>query len=306
VLLVRDCAQVVGSRLRARGYPLALPYPYPGGTVPVQGIAGAWIEDSSVWLSQSEIYGNATRPPLSGTLGDGGLGIVALDSRIQLARTIVRGAQSGGRLSGVPGFGGVGLSATQSTIVVHGGVDNMIVGPPAFEYLAPGTVGLGLAASAVALDGSSSLTYASDAVFLGGSASTSFPPAPAFTIAAGASLVALPHRLPTVSFADATVALGATLTIDISGQPGVDHVRAVALETAPSVAVPGALGALLVDLATVVAFDVVPLGPTGTASISVQVPNDPALAGIEVVEQAAQLLPTGIVISPAAFASLGF
>jgi hypothetical protein len=96
------------------------------------------------------------------------------------------------------------------------------------------------------------------------------------------------------------------LTIEIAGQPGFDHIRVAALQTAPAVTFPGVSGTLVIDLQAVFLTEVVTLGPAGVATSSVTVPADPSLAGIQVVEQAAQVLPGGIAISPPALVSLGF
>ena len=60
----------------------------------------------------------------------------------------------------------------------------------------------------------------------------------------------------------------------------------------------GALGSVVVDLSTIFLWHFDTLDPTGNLTSFVTVPLDPSLAGVEVVEQCAQALPSGLVISP--------
>jgi hypothetical protein len=159
-------------------------------------------------------------------------------------------------------------------------------------------IGFGTAGSAVSLDGSSSLVYGVDVSLLGGTGTASLPPAPPLAAAAGSIVDARAEQLPTVSITPASASLGSQLTVRLSGEPGVDYIRAVGLRTMPALGVPGALGSVVVDLSTVFFWPVDTLDPTGNLTSFVTVPLDPSLAGVEVVEQCAQALPSGLVISP--------
>jgi hypothetical protein len=248
----------------------------------------------------------ATRPVTTGFGGDGGDGIRLIDATLHLGRTSSAGCQSGGRQNGVPGFGGAALRAITSTILLHGGTGNALWGADGLEVSGNGSVGLGFAGHAIVLDSASVLTYAPDVNLLPGDGTATLPPGVAIAASAGASLIPMAVRLPTVSITPAFAPLGSTLLIEIAGQPGIDHFRVTALATAPAVSFAGVSGSLLVDLQTVILTEVQTLGAPGIATSSVTVPNDPSLAGIEIVEQAAQALPGGVAISPPVLVSLGF
>ena len=114
----------------------------------------------------------------------------------------------------------------------------------------------------------------------------------------GSTVAPHPHRLPVVSITPTNASVGATVSVQLTGEPNVDLIRAIALQTAAPLFIPGVLGAVVVDLQSVLVYPIDPLGPTGTVTSSVTLPADPGLAGLEFIEQAAQVLPTGIALSP--------
>lgn len=306
ILYVRDCAQVVASGVHAGGSLYVYPLATPGGASPAHGLAGMLIERSSFWLMDGSADGNATRQPSTGFGGDGGAGLAAIDSSVQIGRSVVRGAQSGGLQNAVPGIGGVGLDAVGGHILIHGASGNSVIGATAYEQSPAGWVGLGSSGAAIRLDATSSLTYAADVALVPGGGTASIPAAPQMVVAPGSTVLALGQRLPTTSITPPFALPGTTLTVVNSGQPGLDHIRAVTLQTAPAFTFGGVLGTLLVDLPTVVFWHIEPLGPSGVQTTLVQVPIDPSLGGIQVVEQAAQVLATGVAISPPVLITLGF
>jgi hypothetical protein len=156
----------------------------------------------------------------------------------------------------------------------------------------------------VLLDATSTLAYASDVMLVGGLGTSFLPPAPPISWAPGATITPLAERLPTVALSPHSISIGTTLTVQLSGQPGLDHIRAVALQTSPGVALSGAYGKLLVSLPTVAAIEVVSLGASGAATIFVPIPADPSLVGLEIVEQGAQFLSFGAMLSPPVLCSL--
>jgi hypothetical protein len=193
----------------------------------------------------------------------------------------------------VPGAGGHGVRAEGSLVAIHGGVGNATSGANAFPQ-----ANLGTAGSAVSLDGASGLIYGVDAALSGGAGAASLPPAAPISSAAGSFVDARGERLPTVSITPASVSLGSTLTVRISGEPAFPLIRAVAFQTVPIVPVTGALGAVFVDLSGVFLWHYDTLDATGNLTGVGTIPQDPALANVSIVEQAAQLLPSGIFISP--------
>jgi hypothetical protein len=307
ILSILDCAHVVADHVQAVGYLLTFPLPIPGGFALANGVSGLRLDNATIWMTDFHASGKSTLHPANGSFGgDGGHGVVAVNSTLHVAKSAMRGAQSGGREPGLAGLGGAGVFAVNSTILMHGGSGNLVEGADAYEVNASGSLGLGQAGSAFSLDALSELVYGADVVLSPGSGSATLPAAPPITAVPGATVTAAPFRLPTVSIAPAYVPLGGNLTVTITGEPGFDHIRAVTLQTAPAVALPGVSGALLVDLASVLVWHVEPIGPTGTASFLVTVPMDPGLAGIQIVEQGAQALPGGISIGPPSLTTLGF
>lgn len=306
MLRIQNCAQVVASRVRALGSTTTFPIPSIGGASQLDGLSGFAIDNATVWMMDCEADGNATKYGFSGIGGDGGAGIRAMNAMLHVGRSTIRGGQSAGRQPGVAGLGGPGISAIGTSILVHGGAGNLIAGANAYESSALGPLALGQAGSAVTLDAQSWLAYGSDVVLTAGSGTASLPAALPIDAPPGATVIAAPYRLPTVSITPAYAALGSTLTVTITGEPGIEQIRAVTLQTAPWVAFPGATGLLVVDLPSVLFFHVEPIGPTGSEQFLVPVPNDPSLGGLQIVEQGAQGLPAGISISPPILATLGF
>lgn len=304
-LWVRDCAQVVASDLRVTGNPTTFPFPTSGDAIARRGMSGVLVERSSLWMADCAAEGNATRFMTTGFGGSGGDGLTSIDSYVHVASSVLRGAQSGGMQNGIAGAGGAGIHATGSSLVVHGAAGNQVRGADAFAVVAGSSTGLGAAGSAIALDAASSLVHAVDVVFAPGAASGSLPAAPPIFAVPGAAVIAAPVKLPSVSM-PAFVPLGGGLLVEIAGEPGIDHIRAVALSTAASQSYAGIFGLVLVDLPTLVTIHVETLSAAGTGSIQLTVPLDPWLAGIVIVEQAAQVHPGVIVLSPPVLCSLGF
>lgn len=299
---VSNAAQVVASGIHAFGSQLGPPTP--GRVTPIKGVPGMLIQQSSVFVADSFVDGCATFVPATGFGGDGGDGISVFGSNVQISRSSIRGAQSGGNSVSIAALGGAGVRASGSVVVIHGGTFNSVRGADVFESSLGPNSWSGLANSAVRLDAASTLAYASDVALVGGAGSLSLPPAPATWWVPGAMIYALAERLPTVSLTPASIAIGTTLTVELSGQPGLDHIRAVTLQTAYGVALPGAFGTLLVDLPTVAAIEIVNLGASGTATVLVPIPPDPSLTGLQIVEQGAQSLSFGIMLAPPALCSL--
>jgi hypothetical protein len=258
------------------------------------------IERSSVWMTACEARGNATRFVATGFGGDGGSGVFAIDSAIHVGLCIVFGGQSGGRANGVTGVGAPGVMLVASSALLHGGPPNGILGAIAFEQHLAGVDGLGAAAPALAVDGSSVARYAPDLAMVGGSESASLAAAPTIGAAIGATVVAIQHRLPTSSLSPSTASLGGVLTFVRAGQPNLPHVSAFSLETSPMVQLGGVSGALLVAMPSVFAFADVLLDSTGIATSIVTIPADPALAGLGVVQQCAQVVAGAVTLAPPA------
>ena len=108
-----------------------------------------------------------------------------------------------------------------------------VQGAAAFENFGGPNYWNAFPGNGVVVDATSTLGYASDAAIAGGPGSSLFGPGYALGAAPGATVYALPQRLPAVSLTPASISVGTTLTVTLSGQPGLDHVRAVALQTAP-------------------------------------------------------------------------
>jgi hypothetical protein len=303
LLWITNCAQVAASHVQALGWNQVLPFPTPGAAAPIRGLAGILVESSALLISDSTALGNSTRPAESGFGGDGGPGMRLLHSSVQISRSAIRGAQSAGLLNGVAGAGGHGIDATESFILVHGGAQNAIAGANAWQ-LTLVVAQLGTSGSAVSVDEGSILIHGVDVTLTGGGSTASLPASPPVAQQAGSTVTAKPERLPTVSITPAAPQLGSTLTVNLTGQPGFDHVRAVAFQTAPALGFRNVLGAALVDLSTVAIWHTETLGPGGTLSIQVAVPSDPSIAGLAIVEQCAQALPSGVVISPPVIVTL--
>jgi hypothetical protein len=303
IVYVKDCPQVVVAGLQAAGSDQPNPLPSIGTFPAVRGHAGVVVEQSGLWMADSTVIGTATRTPTLLFGGDGGAGILAVSSWVQISRSVVRGARSGGLQNGVAGAGGAGIEAVQSTVVVHGGSGNSVTGAAAYEVMASGTTGLGFAGPGLLVDATSLAGHGADVPVAGGLGSTSLPAGPSVVAAPGAAVFALAERFPTVSLTPPTVHVGTTLTVELSGEPGA-HYRAVALQTAPSASVAGLVGFLLVDLATVQAIEGVTLDASGSGTVLVPIPPNPALAGMVIVEQAAQLLSFGVLLSPPALTAV--
>jgi hypothetical protein len=303
LLLIHDSAQVALSGVRALGTLTTFGFPLPGYSTTSYAHAGILVERSAVWMMDCEAGGNASRVITSGFGADGGHGLRAIDSFVHLGRSQIRGGQSGGHAAGTIGFGGHGIDAAGSTVILHGDAGNLTTGAPGFE-LPLGTPALGAAGSAITLDGTSTVGYASDVVLVPGTGTATLPAGATIDAAPGSTVGASVHRLPTVSMLPSTVPLGTTLSVRIAGEPNLDHIRAVTLQTAPATLLAGVLGALVIDVPTVVIFHLESLGPSGVLTTPVPVPADPSLAGLVIVEQGAQVLPTGIVLSPPALAAL--
>jgi hypothetical protein len=196
------------------------------------------------------------------------------------------------------GFGGAAINAFSSYVIVHGADPNLVAGADGFESTFSGAVGLGAPGSAVKLDATSTVVYAQDAMLVPGAATASLPAAPPVAAEPTSVVAPHPHRLPTVSITPAYVPVGGAVSVQLSGEPNLDLIRAIALQTAPPLFMPGVLGAVVVDLQSVLLYPVDPLGPSGTITSIVTIPADPSLAGLAFFEQAAQVLPTGIAVSP--------
>ncbi len=303
-LSIQDCSVVVGSHLVTSAVETVFPIPIGGSAAQADGVAGLIVERSGVTLDDASLGGTATTIPVSAFGGDGGPGIVAIDSVVQLGRSSVRGGPSGGRQPGVAGIGGAGIRAVRSQLLVHGGPNNLVRGAAGFEYGSPGAASLGTPAPAIALDGASSMSHASDAALIGGAGTANQPAAAAIAAAPGATTFPIASRLPTVAMTPATVLMGGLLTVEIAGEPLVDHIRVLTLVTSAAVTFPGVSGALLIDPAAAIVIHVDPLDASGVGTVPLPVPVVPALNGIQLVEQAAQVLPSGLALSPPVLATV--
>jgi hypothetical protein len=297
ILWISNCAQVVATGLQALGAYLtpapSIFFPHPMSSFALKGHDGLHVENSSVWLADSLIFGNSTNT------GNGGHGIRAIDSFVHLGRSQVRGAQSGGgHLSGLQGFGGAGIHAVASHFIVHGGNPNIVSGANGFEHSIPTWSAYGVPSSAVVLDATSTLIYAADAVLAAGTGTASLPAAPLLVAAPGSTVTPHPHRLPTVSITPVNAGIGTSVTMRLTGEPNLELIRAISIQTAPPIFIGGVLGAVVVDLQAVLFYPVDLIGPSGESTTSVTLPFDPGLAGLEFIEQGAQVLPTGIALSP--------
>ena len=296
VLHVQNCSQVVISGVRSLGA---------GGSTSVinsslvHGLSGAAVQNSMVWIADSTAQGSASSLDPSGMAGtaetESPSSIPSRTSRDPSSRERrAQGFRAAWRAPAAPG-----IRAQGSVVVLHGGFGNTTVGANAYELQLPNGAALllGTAGNAVILDGSSSLVYGVDVALSGGTGTASLPPATPLAAAAGSIVDARAERLPTVSITPASASLGSQLTVRLSGEPGVDYIRAVGLRTMPALGV-GALGSVVVDLSTIFLWHFDTLDPTGNLTESVTVPLDPSLAGVEIVEQCAQALPSGLVVSP--------
>jgi hypothetical protein len=305
VLEIFDCNQVIADQIRV----LANPELYTASATAnlLNGLAGARILRSNVWISSSEFQGQGGRalfPFQSAVNGNGGAGLASVDSELDLARTIARGGK-GASLPPVqlPAFGGAGLDASGSTLRIAGGTDNQFLGAPAVDLSAQGSL-VGAAGAGLRLANLSSAELASDVLTQGGAGAPTVSAGPNIAVDPSSSFVTLGRRLPSLAFVPTSPLLGQLVAVQYEGEPASVHLRALWISSGPALPIPGIGGTLLLDLATLLIVETTLLDANGQSTTQTTLSSNPGLQGLGVVEQNLQATATHLDLGPPAIVNL--
>ena len=128
-------------------------------------------------------------------------------------------------------------------------------------------------------------------MLLGGPNGLGLSVAPA--VAGSGSLQVDPEDLALLRPSVHVVAPGAMVTLELGGEPASLVLPAISLTTAPSLALAGIGGELVVPLGGYLALPARTLDATGQAALPVAIPALPGLAGLSFVAQSLAVSPTG-------------
>lgn len=304
-LEIYDCNQVIGDQIRV----LANPELYTASAAPnlISGLAGARLLRSKVWISSSEFQGQGGRaffPFQSPVNGNGGAGVSSVDSELNLARTVARGGK-GASLPPVqlPAFGGAGFDGSGSTLRITGGTDNQLLGAPAVDLSAQGSL-VGAAGAGLRLANLSTAELASDVLAQGGAGAPTVSGGANIAIDPSSSFVTLGRRLPSLAFAPTSPLLGQVVEVQYEGEPASVHLRALWISSGPALSIPGIGGTLLLDLATLLIVETTLLDANGQSTTQTTLSSNPGLQGLGVVEQNLQVTATHLDLGPPAIVNL--
>jgi hypothetical protein len=293
-VLVADSARVLIQGCDLRG---ASGFTQFGGV----GDAGLVAQDSKLWISDSRLratnasYGEFTFAQ------EGAPGARFTGCEVRLARTEARGG-SGSYDQFLPGPapGGPGIELVGSSLVLAGGPGNLLQGAAGFwDTVSNSSGGAGLRLTA-----DSAVESATDALLVGGLDGLASTPAPALEVDGTSTATALPQRLPTLAPSAQTVALGGSLQLELSGEPGAIAVPTASGLLGATLHLPGIEGPILIDVTAYTALPPVLLDPAGTGTRGLSVPANPILAGSHLWLQSAELAAGTLRISNPARLSL--
>jgi hypothetical protein len=304
-LEIYDCNQVIGDQIRVLANPELYTASATGNLL--SGLAGLRLLRSNAWFSSSEFQGQGGRAllPFQSTVnGNGGAGIACVDSNLDLARTIARGGK-GASLPPVqlPAFGGAGLEASGSTLRIAGGTDNQLLGAPAVDLSALGSL-VGAAGSGLKLLNLSTAELAADVLAQGGPGAPTVSAGAAFEVDSSSSFVTLGRRLPSLAFAPTSPQLGQVVAVQYEGEPASVHLRALWISSGTALSLPGVGGTLLLDPATLLIVETTLLDANGQSTTQTTLSSNPGLQGLGVVEQNLQATATHLDLGPPAIVNL--
>lgn len=268
-VLVDDC-RLVGSRP-----PISADWNPASGALLIDG--------SSVWLQGTYLRGG------SGAEGNGSEALNVLNgSFVHISQSVLEGGSGGAHFGfywwDIYGYSGEeGLSASDSTIVVAGGVDARIEGAAGFQLSSTDWTG---GASAVQLLGTASFFSAPDVTLISGENGDGSPyGGPDVAQAGGMTQVSFESEArPTLGFESPSMTLGSTNTLRCGGRPGSTQLLFFDFDAVAPLVFPNGRSIHL-NPQTAITLGPIALDGTGAANIPLNVPNNPALAGLELVLQ---------------------
>lgn len=267
-----------------------------GSEFGVVGESGLVAKDSALFISNSTVLATDFE---FGAFIPGAPGAPAMrveDCTLELLRVEARGGLGGADFfSGSPFNGGPALELVHSTAQIRGGSKNLLKGGPtlssSFAFGGPG----------VALTTFSNVQLTSDAQVEGG-VSGSGELADPFQMNPGTLLTVLLTRWPTLAALGGPVALGTSVQLEHSGEPGSVVLRAVSPGLAPLFVLPPLGGPLHLNATGAFFLPATVLGADGQQTSSAAIP---ALAGSHVWSQSIELEPFGVLASNPARIAFG-
>lgn len=253
------------------------------------------VERSFVLVNDCFLGGGSQMRPFGPVpVFDGEPGLAAIDSVVRLARSSVRGGPgSTNSNASAPPFasnGGPGVLALGSEVSLRAGPGNEMIGGRGAS--APLGMQFGLGAPALSLDAASFLTHTSDARMIPGADGNNQVTAP--TIGGQGVISVVPNPLATAGADPDIVAPGASVTISTNGEASAIALPLLALAATLPTTLPGVLGVLTLDVASLLPLTASTLDANGAATAVLTLPPDPTLAGATAWVQALTFAPSGL------------
>jgi hypothetical protein len=241
--------------------------------------------NSELWISNSDITG----VPYGLFLGSGtfpSTGVELVSSRLHLWRSRIQSSAAHPIDEAGPTPGAAGIKAFASIIDLFGGPGTSVVGGPGatFDWAtipAPGGAGLDLFQSSRA-------RIQDDAVVQGGLDGLGLVRAPAVRVDGTSSFTLDPKVFPTLVSSAQQVTLGSTVALTLTGNPGGYQVLFASLRTGPTTIYRRVDGFGMLDRPNMMRVATEVLPPSGTFTLTLRVPNMPALIGATFFLQAAE------------------
>ena len=261
------------------------------------------LEDSAAWVSNCRFVG-ASGGNCDGTDSLTWPAIDLDDSVLYLAASSLVGGAGGAFFdfsSGCCGLDGASPAiaargASLLKLVGGGGSSNQIRGGGGLGGSSGGIPCIGEGAPGILAEDTALVLLQEDVPVVGGTdgAGVQQPP---IDLLDGAALVTLAPTYPTLAVQPATPSVGALLTLDLYGSPG----SAFLLYASPSAVSPGTIvgvdGATVLDPGSSTLVTSTLLDAAGVASVTVQLPPNPALAGLSFPLQGIEFGPEQVAAS---------
>lgn len=292
-LWIENCPRVAASDVRFITAPVS------AATLgPVEPYSALRAIHSNVTFSDSRFDAAYTPFAAAGLELSGADAIELVNSDLWLGFSTVRGGARGDQGSDPAVLAGDGIDALNSSVVIHGGRNNQVLGGPSEHAGGPGAAAAG---AAVRLDSTSRLEYAVDANLVGGKGLVGTS-ASAIAQASGSTVVAHPDRLPTMWVLNPIGALNTKQPLTLEGDPGATHLWWFGLQTTAPLPVPGVSGSWwMLNAASILNLPVV-IEPNGFSTVELAIPNLPQLNGLMLCYQNLELDGTNLQLAPPWFA----